>query len=114
MSETKSSLAERFLHHPRRPTSPASGSVWPGGRWNASESSEEPCLPSLLTWLPLFVLSFVQGEAYGTKIRIPFLRDLAVNVRFLIAAPILILAESVIDHRWRKLVLQFLKSEIGG
>jgi len=58
-------------------------------------------------WLPLLVLSVVQGVAYRTQIKIPFLRDLAVNVRFLIAAPILILAESGIDQRWRKLVLQF-------
>jgi hypothetical protein len=33
-----------------------------------------------------------------------------VNVRFLIAVPILILAESGIDARWRILVLQFLRS----
>ncbi len=67
-------------------------------------------LTVLITWLPLFVLSLVQGQAYGTQTKIPFLWDFAVNVRFLIAAPILILAESVIDQRWRKLVLQFLRS----
>ena len=62
----------------------------------------------LITWLPLLVLSLVQGQAYGPHIKIPFLRDLAVNVRFLIAVPILILAESGIDQRWRALVLHFL------
>ena len=71
-------------------------------------------LAVLLTWLPLFVLSLVQGQAYGTQIKIPFLWDFAVNVRFLIAAPILILAESVIDRRWRQLVLQFLRSGLVG
>jgi hypothetical protein len=30
----------------------------------------------------------------------PFFHDVAVNVRFLIALPILILAESSIDQRW--------------
>jgi hypothetical protein len=68
----------------------------------------------LVTWLPLLVLSFTQGRAYGTQIMIPFLGDLAVNVRFLIAAPILILAESRIDRRWRHLVLQFLRSGLVG
>ena len=64
----------------------------------------------LITWLPLLVLSLVHGDAYGTGVRIPFLRDFAVNVRFLIAVPILILAESSIDRRWRILVVHFLKS----
>jgi len=66
----------------------------------------------LITWLPLLVLSLAQGVAYGTQIKIPFLRDVAVNVRFLIAVPILILAESGIDRRWQILVLQFLRSEL--
>jgi len=68
----------------------------------------------LVTWLPLLVLSLWQGQAYGSEIKIPFLRDFAVNVRFLIAAPILILAESGIDKRWRLLALQFLKSGLVG
>jgi hypothetical protein len=64
----------------------------------------------LITWLPLLVLSLVHGNAYGNSVRIPFLRDFAVNVRFLIAVPILILAEPFIDHRWRTLVLHFFRS----
>jgi hypothetical protein len=64
----------------------------------------------IITWLPLFVLSVVEKQAFGHQITIPFVRDFAVNVRFLIALPILILAERGIDQRWRILVLQFLKS----
>jgi hypothetical protein len=64
----------------------------------------------LVTWFPLLVLSIVQGGAYGKQIQIPFLRDFAVNVRFLIALPVLVLAESNIDRQWRLLVLHFLKS----
>src|SRR5271168_1138868 len=67
-------------------------------------------LAILVTWLPLLVLSIIQGSAYGKQIQIPFLRDFAVNVRFLVALPILILAESSIDHEWKLLVLHFLKS----
>jgi len=67
-------------------------------------------LVAMMTWLPLFVLSVLHGDAYGSKVSVPFLRDIAVNVRFLIAVPILILAESGIDDRWRILVLQFLRS----
>jgi hypothetical protein len=64
---------------------------------------------ALITWLPLLVLSLLHGDAYS-GVRLPFLRDFAVNVRFLIAVPILILAESPIDRRWRILVVHFLKS----
>ncbi|MGA8734291.1 MAG: hypothetical protein WB558_10245 [Terriglobales bacterium] len=63
-----------------------------------------------VTWVPLLVLSILQGVAYGKQLQIPFLRDFAVNVRFLVALPILILAESSIDHEWRLLVVHFLKS----
>jgi hypothetical protein len=66
----------------------------------------------LITWLPLLLLSLLQGLAWRGQIKIPFLRDLAVNVRLLVAVPILILAESRIDRRWRALVLEFLRSEL--
>lgn len=65
-----------------------------------------------ITWLPLFVLSVVDGQAFGHQIKIPFIRDFAVNVRFLIALPILILAESGIDRRWRIIVQEFLRSKL--
>jgi len=66
----------------------------------------------LISWVPLFVLTLVQGQAWGHGLKIPFLWDLAVNVRFLIALPILILAESGIDQGWRLLVLHFLMSKL--
>src|SRR3954452_7509311 len=67
---------------------------------------------SLITWVPLLILSLVEGQAYGSHTTIPFLHDYAVNVRLLLAVPILILAESGVDKRWRTTVLQFLKSEL--
>jgi len=46
----------------------------------------------------------------GTSVKVPFLLDYAVQVRFLIALPILILAESGIDRRWQIITQQFLHS----
>ncbi len=63
-----------------------------------------------LAWLPLLLLSLAQGLAFGHYVKITFLRDFAVNVRFLLALPIFILAESRIDQRRRALVLEFLRS----
>jgi hypothetical protein len=68
----------------------------------------------LITWLPLLIFSLSQGLAWGRQIKIPFLRDLAVNVRLLVTIPILILAESRIDRRWHTLVTEFLSSELVG
>ena len=53
----------------------------------------------LFTWLPLLLLSALQGLALGGALRIPFLDDFPVSVRFLLALPLLIAAESVVDSR---------------
>ena len=65
-------------------------------------------------WLPLLVLSVAQGVAYGSRVDLPFLRDFSANVRFLVALPILILAESRIDRRWRQLAREFLRRRLVG
>lgn len=65
---------------------------------------------TLFSWLPLAILSLIEGVAYGHGLKIPFFKDFAVNARFLIALPILILAESPIDRRWHTLIMEFLRS----
>ena len=109
MSEVYSSLAEKFSltrggplhrilirldHHSDERRSVAARSV----------------IVVLVTWLPLFVLSLAQGLAYGSQVKIPFLHDFAVNVRFFVALPILVLAESGINRTLGLVVLHFLKS----
>jgi hypothetical protein len=74
--------------------------------------SRRALLAVLVTWLPLLVLSAAQGLAYGGQTHIPFLRDIAVNVRFLIGLPLLILCEIEIDQRLRVAVKQFLETEL--
>ena len=61
-------------------------------------------------WLPLLILSLAQGLAYDRGLQIPFVRDFAVNVRFLISLPILIMAEFGIDRRLRAIVIHFVDS----
>jgi hypothetical protein len=50
---------------------------------------------SAFTWLPLLLLSLVDGHAFGNSVNIPFLRDIVAHVRFLVALPALLLADSV-------------------
>jgi hypothetical protein len=67
-------------------------------------------LTTLITWLPLLFLSILQGRAFGSQVQVPFLRDIAVNVRFLLGLPLLVLAEVVIDPKLNDCVKHLLKS----
>ncbi|MFZ0296113.1 MAG: hypothetical protein WAL52_21055 [Candidatus Sulfotelmatobacter sp.] len=53
---------------------------------------------SLVAWLPLLILSAVQGTLL-TNVRIPFLYDPSADIRFLLSVPLLIVAEVVIGPR---------------
>jgi hypothetical protein len=66
----------------------------------------------LVTWLPLFCLSVLSGHALGDAIKIPFLRDLEAQVRFLVALPVLIAAELIIHLRIRPVVSRFVERRI--
>jgi hypothetical protein len=62
---------------------------------------------SLLTWLPLLLLSAVSGFALG-GVQIPFLHDLETHVRFLVALPLLLVAERTVHQRLKLVVMQFI------
>ena len=63
---------------------------------------------SLLAWLPLLILSILDGRAFGGAIKIPFLYDVEAHARFLIALPVLIFAELVVHRRISPLVRRFV------
>ena len=65
---------------------------------------------ALFTWLPLLILSVVQGVALGDLVRIPFLFDFPVSVRLLLTLSLLIAAERVIDMRTQVVVKHFIQS----
>ena len=67
---------------------------------------------SLLAWLPLLVLSALEGQALGGSAAVPFLLDVEVHVRFLVALPLLIVAELVVHQRMRFVVRQFLERNL--
>ncbi len=67
---------------------------------------------SLLAWLPLLALSVLEGQALGGRAAVPFLLDVEVHVRFLIALPLLIVAELVVHQRMRFVVRQFLERNL--
>ena len=64
---------------------------------------------ALITWLPLLALSIAEGHAWGDSVRVPFLFDVDVHARFLLALPLLIVAELVVHRRMRLVVGTFVK-----
>jgi len=62
---------------------------------------------ALVTWVPLLVLSLVPAAGGGTVL-MPFLRDLEAQTRFLIALPLLVVAELTVHQRSRVVVRRFL------
>jgi len=67
---------------------------------------------SLLAWLPLLLLSALEGNLWGGSTSVPFLFDIEVHVRFLVALPLLILAELVVHRRMRPLLQQFAERNL--
>ena len=66
----------------------------------------------LFLWLPLLILSALGGQVWGPAVRVPFLMDIEVHARFLLALPLLIVAELVVHRRMRPVVRQFLERDL--
>ena len=65
-------------------------------------------LLSAFTWLPLLLLSsMVESTA-----KVTFLQDVEIHVRFLVALPLLIVAELFVHQRMRTLVPRFLERDL--
>ena len=63
---------------------------------------------STIAWIPLLALSALDGKAWGNAVAVPFLRDIDVHARFLVALPLLVFAEIIVHRRTRAVVTQFL------
>ena len=61
----------------------------------------------LITWVPLLLLSLFEGHAWWGSVTVPFLLNAEVQARFLLAMPLLVVAELGVHLRMRQLVVQF-------
>lgn len=66
----------------------------------------------LIAWLPLLVLTVYEGLAVGQAVAVPFLYDFDPHARFLVAVPLLLLAEVTVHHRMRPLIQHFVEAGI--
>ena len=62
---------------------------------------------ALIPWVPLWLLTAMDGHALG-GVKVPFLLDLDAHARFLVALPLLIVAELFVHQRIRVIVRQFI------
>lgn len=64
---------------------------------------------ALLTFVPLFVLSVLQHHAFH-NVPVPFVRDFSTYSRFLLAMPLLVLAENILGPRVAVAASHFIES----
>ncbi len=111
-------LTEQMLHDPADFSLVLGGPVFQGfrGMHLAGDGLEllrrRVILIPLFAWLPLLLLSAADGKLLGGKIAVPFLWDAEAQVRFLVALPLLIVAELVVHKRMRFVVRQFLERKL--
>ena len=67
---------------------------------------------SLFAWLPLLLLSALEGQLLSGQGAVTFLQDMDIHIRFLVALPLLILAELVVHQRMRPLIQQFVERRL--
>jgi len=66
----------------------------------------------LVTWLPLLILSAIDGKLLPKTVTTPFLVDLSAHVRFLVALPLFLIAGLVAAARMMPTLRQFLAREL--
>ncbi len=66
----------------------------------------------LLAWLPLLLFSTLDGHLLDGSVIVPFLMDIETHVRFLVALPLLLVAEVETFHRAPPVFRQFLQRRL--
>jgi hypothetical protein len=79
-------------------------------RMGATATIRRAAIFALLAWLPLLVLSVIQGMALGHAVPVPFLSDFGAYTRFLLAIPLFIAAENFLGPRIAETAAHFVAS----
>ena len=61
-----------------------------------------------VAWVPLLLLSIAEGAAWGGRVTLPFVYDVDMHVRLLLALPLLIAAELLVNRRLGPTVRAFV------
>jgi hypothetical protein len=79
---------------------------------NSFYTKKRAFLAALLAWLPLLILSALQGTAIGHKVAVPYLSDFGTYTRFLLTIPLLLLAELILGPRIAGAAAHFVTSGV--
>lgn len=66
----------------------------------------------LLAWLPLLLLTALEGNLLVGAAAVPFLKDVSIQVRLLAIMPVLLIAEPFVHLRMRPILQQFLERKL--
>ena len=61
-------------------------------------------LMTCISWVPLLVLSILEGVAFGNKVDLPFIRDIGPHARLLLSVPVFIIADAVVNRNLAQVV----------
>jgi len=54
-------------------------------------------LIGLVAWVPLMIMTLIDGTFFGEEVTLSFIEDFAVHIRLLVVVPFLIIIEKIID-----------------
>jgi hypothetical protein len=66
----------------------------------------------LITWVPLLVLSALDGHLLRTSVAVPFLLDVETHIRFLVVVPLLLAAELIVHRRLLRVTRTFVERNL--
>jgi hypothetical protein len=80
-------------------------------------SNKTPSLTRILVllgvaWLPLMLLTIIDGTFYTPELTIPFINDVSLMVRVLIVIPLLVLADNLIEPMMARVLAYFKSSGV--
>jgi hypothetical protein len=81
-------------------------------RENAPLIARRAAGAAVLTWLPLLILSVIEGRAWGKSVPVAFLHDFSAYSRFLLAVPLLVFAENILGPRIAGTATHFVRSGV--
>jgi hypothetical protein len=67
---------------------------------------------ALICWLPLLVLTAIDGQLLDGSLAVPFLKDFDTHLRLLVAVPLFVAAELVVHARMRPVTRLFLERDL--
>jgi hypothetical protein len=76
---------------------------------HSSRIKRRAFVAAFVTWLPLFLLAAMQSRPFG-HVPVPLVRDFSTYTRFLLAIPLLILAENILGPRIASAAAHFASS----